>query len=203
MGLWGGPYNPPSWFIALIISMYALFPMLAWFIKRSPHLTLIALLMISVLSRWYVGQYGLPLLPDSLLDQVEGWLYRLYGFMPGRPGDWFPPARVFEFGLGIWLALVVPASFWQKFNLSSGKAIAFFSDLSFPLFLIHYPFLCLVPWMTEMGIPAAIAIVGLILFLTLIAYRMNRLDSHVPRRKLMAWVHHRSCMKSSNSSSAS
>lgn len=185
LGLWGGPYNPPSWFIALIISMYSLFPLLAFFFKRSPHAALAVLLAVSLLSRWYVGQYGVPFIPSSFLDDVEGWFYRRYGFMPGRPGDWFPPCRVFEFGLGIWLALQVKASFWQRFNIGSGKAVAFFSDLSFPLFLLHYPFLFLVPWMNNFGIPTGIAIVVVMVLLTLMAHGVSRLDSKVPRRK---WV---------------
>lgn len=133
-GLWGGPYNSPSWFIALIMTLYALFPLLLGAFRKQLHLTLVVLFIISLGSRYYVGQYGLPFSEESLLDSVVGYFYRLYGFMPGRPGDWFPLCRLFEFGFGIYLALVIKQKAWFALRLPCSKAVAWLSDLAFPLF---------------------------------------------------------------------
>ncbi len=82
-GRWGGPFLNTSWFIGLIFVLYLVFPWLSRAISARPALTMAALLALSLASRALLGRYG--------------WL-------PGRPLDWFPPCRVFEFGLGIWLA---------------------------------------------------------------------------------------------------
>ncbi|MFC3852544.1 acyltransferase family protein [Salinispirillum marinum] len=182
-GMWGGPYNPPSWFIGLILSMYAVFPLLAFCMKRRPHLTLGILFLVSVLSRWYVGQYGLPWLSSSWLDDVEGWVYRQFGFMPARPGDWFPLCRVFEFGAGMWLAMTLKPTVWSCLNVGSGRLVAFFSDLAFPMFLLHYPYLFLVQWMTENGMPVMLAVGLFMVLLTLGAYGVSRLESRLLRKR--------------------
>ncbi|MBV1787191.1 acyltransferase [Marinobacterium sp. D7] len=181
MGLWGGPYNPPSWFISLIMSLYTLSPFFLWSMKRWPHRTLAALLGISLGARYYVGQWGIPFVEQSLIDQMEGWLYRQYGFMPGRPGDWFPPCRFFEFGLGLYLARVLPNSTWFRLKLPAGNAIRVLSDLSFPLFLIHYPFLFLVSLMTALALPVGLAITIYVALMVALASRLNRLDTWVQR----------------------
>lgn len=179
MGLWGGPYNPPSWFISLIISLYALFPLILLCMKRRPHTTLLVLLLISLGARYYVGQWGVPFMERSFMDQVEGWLYRQYGFMPGRPGDWFPPCRLFEFGLGVYLALLLPKAVWFKLNLPIGAIVRTLSDLSFPLFLVHYPFLFLVPSSMELGLPAGPSIMIYMALMFILAYWLNHLDGRV------------------------
>ncbi|SBS33440.1 Acyltransferase family protein [Marinomonas aquimarina] len=185
-GLWGGPYNPPSWFIALIITLYAVFPLLAFSMRRWPNPTLVVLLLISVLSRWYVGQYGVPFVPSNWLDDVESWAYRLYGFMPGRPGDWFILCRIFEFGLGIWLALKLRTTSWAVLNGLPNwlkQPIAFLSDLSFALFLIHVPFLFLLTWLMELGVNVMVAITLVFAITLALAYQLQRLDSKMPRKR--------------------
>ncbi|MFD1382469.1 acyltransferase family protein [Rhodanobacter aciditrophus] len=179
IGLWGGPYNPPSWFIGLILTMYLIFPLLAACLRRAPHLTLGLFFFISASSRWYVGQYGLPFTDKNMLDQVEGWLYRQYGFMPGRPGDWFPLCRLFEFALGIWLAQTVSSKFWCKWNLGKGKWLAFLSDLSFPLFLLHYPFLFIVPWLSDLGMAIPLAISLFMIMLCSMAYAVVEVEKRL------------------------
>lgn len=186
-GLWGGPYNPPSWFIALIIVMYALFPVLFALLKRWPHRVLVITLIISLASRIYVGQEGVPFMGGGLYDSVESWLYRRYGFMPGRPGDWFPPCRLFEFTLGIYLALVVPCSVWSW--LKTGpleRPILWLSDLSFPLFLLHFPFLFLVTLLLDSGLPTVMSILIYLILLFPLAIWVGRLDQRVPRKRIHA-----------------
>ncbi|GAA0684650.1 acyltransferase [Marinobacterium maritimum] len=191
-GLWGGPYNPPSWYITLIMNLYALCPLLLWCMQRWPHQTLAALFCISLGARYYVGQWGVPFVEPTLLGQVEGWFYRQYGFMPGRPGDWFPPCRLFEFGLGLYLALRLPATIWLRLNILSTSVIRRLSDLAFPLFLVHYPFLFLIPELAELGLPIWIGLMTYMALMLFAAAAISQLehplsrvvDQHLSARKL-------------------
>ncbi|MFW1676523.1 acyltransferase family protein [Pontibacter sp. JAM-7] len=185
-GLWGGPYNPPSWFISLIMSLYALCPLLLWAIKRRPHQALLALFCISLGARYYVGQWGIPFADPSLYDNLQGWLYRQYGVMPGRPGDWFPPCRLFEFALGIYLVLRLPNRFWFRLQLPFNNAIRWLSDLAFPLFLVHYPFLFLVTTLTDLGLPMMLAIAVYMGLMLVLAHWINQLDMRIPRKRIIA-----------------
>lgn len=178
-GLWGGPYNPPSWFIGLIISLYAIGPMLLFGFKRYPNVLLLLLLVISATSRWYVGQEGVPFVPTDLYDELKGWAFRQFGFMPGRPTDWFPLCRLFEFGLGIYIALVLPKKMWFSINLPIRPISNYLSDLAFPLFLLHLPWLFSVEIMIDKGLPAAISISLFMVALTLIAHGVNKLESYL------------------------
>ncbi len=182
LGLWGGPYNPPSWFIALIMSLYALFPLTVWAMKKQPHLTLLALFIISLVCRVYLGRYGLPFGEKHFWDGAIEYAYRQYGFMPGRPTDWFPLCRIFEFGLGIYLALVLKRSVWFAINLPGRKVVGFLSDLSFPLFLVHYPLLFLLDSVEKLGDTTAIALYFAAVFC--LAYPLSKLDEKFPRKKI-------------------
>src|SRR5713226_2596915 len=71
----------PAWFIGLILSLYAVYPWLSRLMNRTPRATLLALLLISLASRLTVE-----------------------GYLQNYPLEWFPLCRVFEFGLGIYLA---------------------------------------------------------------------------------------------------
>lgn len=175
-GLWGGPYNPPSWYISLIMCLYASAPLIVYSMQRWSGVTLLVLFCISVFARWYVGQWGLPFTDSSVIDRVEGWLYRQYGFMPGRPGDWFLPCRLFEFGLGIYLALKLPKTLWTQARLPASAAIRKLSDLSFPLFLVHYPFLFLVHVINELGLHIIAASVIYLGMMLLLAEGLSRLE---------------------------
>jgi len=184
-GLWGGPYNSPTWFIGLIMALYAVFPLLIWALKRWPLRALLMLLLISLLSRYYIGQEGLPFSTPTWYEQLKGWAYRQYGFMPGRPGDWFLLCRVFEFGLGIYLALKVPPSFWTQWQLPGSHLLQWLGNLSFAVFLLHFPFLFLVLLMRDWGWPLWLAISVYLLLLWLAAYFLYWLDGRVPRKALL------------------
>lgn len=121
-GQWGGPILNTSWFIGLIMVLYFLYPLITYYLKKYPHLTLFGLLIISVFARYLLGK--------------NNWL-------PNRPLDWFPLCRVFEFGLGIYLVRVSKHSIWTDLKVGQRvkNVLLFFSELSFPLFLIHYPLL--------------------------------------------------------------
>lgn len=185
LGLWGGPYNSPSWFIGLIMVMYAIFPPLVFAMKRWPHLVIVALFFISAYARYYIGQHGIPFADQSFLEGIKGWFYRKYGFMPGRPGDWFPICRIFEFGFGVYLGLVLPKSFWFKLNLPFKRVMFFLSDIAFPLFLIHLPFMFLVLWLeNDLKLPLALSIIVFMGALIAASYTINELDKKIPRKKI-------------------
>ncbi|MBD2858947.1 acyltransferase [Spongiibacter sp. KMU-158] len=184
LGMWGGPYNPPSWFIALIMALYGLFPLMAWAMKKQPHLSLLILFFISIGSRLYVGENGLAFGEGHFWDGVVEYGYRQFGFMPGRPTDWFPLCRVFEFGLGIYLALTLNKKVWFVLQLPGKKTVAWLSDLSFPLFLVHYPMLFLLEWFEGLGTPLAIS--AYLIAVTGLAYPLSKLDEKFPRKKLLA-----------------
>ncbi|MFD2177732.1 acyltransferase family protein [Veronia pacifica] len=186
LGLWGGPYNPPSWFIGLIISMYALaLPMIAAF-KRWPHITPCFLLAISLISRWFVGQEGVLPFTDSLYDEIKGWAYRQFGFMPGRPADWFPLCRVFEFGLGIYLATVINREFWFRIDIPWLKQpVAFLSDIAFPLFLLHYPFMFMVILLIKASVPIWLAMTLFMFLIIAMSWSVDWYAKRLPTLKLM------------------
>ncbi|MGH7206633.1 MAG: acyltransferase family protein [Nitrospiraceae bacterium] len=119
-GLWGCSLLPWGWFIGLILSLYILYPWLSSLMNRAPRVALIALLLISVVSRLIVDDY-----------------------VPYRPREWFPLCRVFEFGFGIYLAQ--EAQPWSALRWTApapiSKILEILSELSFPAFLIHWVFL--------------------------------------------------------------
>ena len=193
LGLWGGPYNSPSWFISLIMTMYVLFPPLYFLMKRAPHLVLVIVLIITVSARIYVGQEGIPFANSNLFEAIQGWVYRQYGFMPGRPGDWFPPCRIFEFGLGVYLAIVLPKSTWFKVNLPVVRPIRVLSDLAFPIFLVHYPLMFLIPVLIENGMAVGLSIGLFLVIVIFISYWIDQLDQRVPRKRLQSLFTKKHC----------
>lgn len=188
MGLWGGPYNSPSWYIALIMSMYAVFPMLLYLMKKNPHIVIIILFLISAGARHFVGQHGLPFEHLSFWDRIVNFFYQMYGFLPGRPVDWFPLCRIFEFGLGIYLARILSTDIWFKLSLPYTRIIAVLSDLAFPLFLIHYPYLFTIHLLTEKGMSTTPAIFCYIAFVFALGFLMNLLDKRIPRKQLASLI---------------
>ena len=113
VGEWGGPINGVSWFIGLIVVLYLMYPHIMRSIEKHGIYALFAILVISVWSRWFFGHEA------------------------GRPMEWFPLCRVFEFGLGIF---IVEKGIYPK-TLTTSKAISILSNLSFYVFLIHFPLL--------------------------------------------------------------
>ena len=114
-----GCWLTPAWFIGLILSFYAVYPWLSRLINRAPRITLEALLLISLASRLSVD-----------------------GYLPNYPTEWFPLGRVFEFGLGIYLAQEVrlaPALRWRA-PAPISRILEILGELSFPAFLVHWLF---------------------------------------------------------------
>lgn len=119
IGLWGGPFMRTAWFIGLIAVLYLFFPLFSRQIQARPHRFLAVLFLVSLLSR-------------ILLKSVEFPFY--------DPLEWFPLNRVFEFGLGVYLAQWVTEKQLTVANWHPKQVafLGFLGELSFPLFLLHY-----------------------------------------------------------------
>jgi peptidoglycan/LPS O-acetylase OafA/YrhL len=166
VGRWGGPFVGTSWFVALIMSMYLIFPLLRQAMQRWPHETIALLMGISILSRLLLGQYD---------------------FLPMRPLDWFPLCRIGEFGLGMYLVRVMPTMSWTNLTWLEpiSPLISLISEISFPLFLIHYPFMFTIKFLIMKGVNQSVAI-GFFLALTItLSWFLLILDRRIPRKALL------------------
>jgi len=119
-GFVGNFFSPiliQGWFIGLIVSLYILFPLLSKAMKKHPFACLFLLFCISLTSKIVISQYV---------------------FIGHRSLDWFPLSRVFEFGLGIFLAIKVSSKTLACLNWLPGrKIIVFLGRHSFLIYLFH------------------------------------------------------------------
>lgn len=111
-----GKINITYWFIGLIVSLYLLYPLLHYAIKKHPNMSLLSFFFISLASRCMMY-----------------YLFPVYG----SGWDWFPLCRVFNFALGIYL---IQRGFFPK--ALSNRAIAFLGTMSFYVYLVHFPIMC-------------------------------------------------------------
>ena len=139
-GKWGCSLVETSWFIGLIMSLYLVYPYLSRWMTRRPYGVICVLFVVSVLATLIIRQY--QLLPQS--PQVQQ-----------APLAWFPLCRIFEFGLGIFLV----KQDWFR-NLMEqgtfttvGPLFRYTSEISFPVFLIHYPLLSVIKYWRSLGGP--------------------------------------------------
>lgn len=114
----------PAWFLGLIFALYVLFPIISLlFHKYGKNVIILLLLVVEIVSRILIGH-------DSILY---------------RGLDWFPTARIFEFGLGMWLAdtqsVVILAKKVSFKSVSVNTILLFLSEISFAVYLVHYPIL--------------------------------------------------------------
>lgn len=169
VGYWGGPFVATSWFIGLIMVMYALFPILLKWVKSRPHQAIMVLFLVSLLSRLLLGRY--PVLGH-------------------RPLDWFPLCRVFEFGFGIYLAMLIQHDSLRtmvKLNLGA-PFFRFISDISFPLFLIHYPLLFIIDSCSGYGIHPFFSIALFLGISILLSGWALFVDNRIPRAVILRKV---------------
>ena len=137
-GEWGGPFLRSGWFIGVIVSLYFIYPLISKMMRNRDVLLLFLLFTLSCFCRYLFGHYKL---------------------LPGRPLDWFPFCRVFEFGLGIFLARRLPKNILLFFNdkfRGLHPAIIFFSALSYPVYLVHMPIIDVMVYAPYLGISAVI-----------------------------------------------
>lgn len=106
------PINPMGWFIGLMVSLYLLYPFLSRLLNNYKFSGLFLIFCISFIVR------------VTLLLQSPN----------GTDFYWFPLSRLFEFALGIYM---VQKGLYFK-TVTTNKTVKFLSDISFPMFLVHY-----------------------------------------------------------------
>lgn len=150
-GEWGGPILRTGWFIGLIILLYFLFPLVSYLSTKRALLTIFFIFIISFFSRYFIGKYNL---------------------LSYRALDWFPLNRIFEFSLGVFAARFIPQGFWSiGSNLKNmGKFFHFSGEISFPLFLLHYPFLSLLGKLISLGMNTTSAVFLYLTFSFLVSW---------------------------------
>jgi peptidoglycan/LPS O-acetylase OafA/YrhL len=166
VGKWGGPFVATSWFVSLIMTMYIFFPFLSSKIKKHPLIAISILLLISALSRLILGKYGV---------------------LPTRPLDWFPLCRIFEFSLGIYLAIILPKNSYNflKSLRRLGSVIVFVSVLSFPLFLVHYPIRFMINYLTGRGVNQLLSICCYVSIALIVSWIILTIDKRIPKSRIL------------------
>jgi len=131
-GKWGCSLVETSWFIGLIMSLYLFYPYLSKWTKQSPYTMIGTLFFANLVSNFMVTKV-VPL--------------------PNQPLDWFPFCRIFEFGLGIFLVRQQTVrSVLDNFRLPMLRtSVRYTSDLSLPVFLIHFPLISTIPFWKSFG----------------------------------------------------
>jgi peptidoglycan/LPS O-acetylase OafA/YrhL len=179
VGGWGGPFVANSWFIALIMTMYILFPFLSREINKRPIVSISFLFLISFMSRLIVGKYGI---------------------LPNRPLDWFPLCRIFEFSLGIYLSIALHSVSinYSKSSKHLASFISFISEISFPLFLIHYSLLFLINSLMRCGVNQLLAICLFILISFALSWIILVIDNRLPKSYILKKIDAICAMKNHN-----
>lgn len=160
-GKWGGPFVPTAWFVGLIVSLYALYPFISRGIKRKPHVVILVLFLVSTVSRIILGHYDI---------------------LSTRPLDWFPLCRVFEFGSGIYLAEIVQSDVWACANRNrrADSMLGLAGELTFPLFLVHYPLLRIITGRLWLNISQGIAIMVFLVASMIVSWFILLLTQAIP-----------------------
>lgn len=127
-----GRLSVTFWFIGLIVSLYILYPFILWAHNRNRHVTIALLFIISILSTILVSQWS----NDT--------------FAP----LWFPLCRVFEFGLGIYLISIIDPVKIAYHN----ALLILLADLSFYIYLTHYPLIGAMPFFGGLALPVYIVL---------------------------------------------
>ncbi|MDD5232438.1 MAG: acyltransferase family protein [Syntrophales bacterium] len=172
-GKWGGPVLATSWFVGLIMTFYFIYPFLANAVRRNPHLAISIILLASIVARLVLGRYDI---------------------LPNRPLDWFPLCRLFEFSSGIYIVTVVRPQVLSGSNIRypewMRKIVRYASELSFPLFLVHYPLLHLVPAFTSRGIGVAASVLVYLFASFALSWIVCIIDRRIPRESILEKVDH-------------
>jgi peptidoglycan/LPS O-acetylase OafA/YrhL len=113
LGIGPSSLNLMEWFIGTIFALYLLFPLLSKIIKKYQLSALIAIMFVSLISRYILFTY----------NPVH--MYNIF--------RWLPICNMFEFCLGIY---IIQNSFYPK-NTTNHPTIEKISDLSFYIFLFH------------------------------------------------------------------
>ena len=147
--------------------MYVLYPYLSISFRHHRHLTLLVVFIVSVCSRVILQHYDI---------------------LPYAPTRWFPLCRLIEFGLGIYLANIIGRDIWAWANRLQKLVpiLAFVGDLSFPLFLVHYPLLVIIVKHDQLGMSEPTSIVLFLCVSVLTSWLIHIIaDRLVPREVIL------------------
>jgi len=106
-----GKINGPFWFLTPLLSLYIMYPLILYLIKKRPNLSLISFLVVSEISTYLLLHY--------------------YTTEP----SWSPLYWLFIFGFGMY---VMKVSLYPKMK-NNTKAIVFLSNMVFYVYLINEP----------------------------------------------------------------
>jgi peptidoglycan/LPS O-acetylase OafA/YrhL len=123
IGSYAGDINPVGWFICTIVCLYFMYPMISQFLKNHGFCAMVIIILGTVFIRMVIppGAQG----------------YNWY---------WFPLSRIAEFAFGIY---IIQIGMYPKI-INSFQCIRFLSDLSFPIFLVHFSVLFLLTATTRL-----------------------------------------------------
>jgi peptidoglycan/LPS O-acetylase OafA/YrhL len=88
------------------------------------------------------------------------------GDILGGNASWFPLSTMAEFALGIY---VVQAGLYLK-TVNTSRIVRFASDLSFPVFLVHFPVLIMLTPKPNIDYLTISIYVGIVLVLAVLVY---------------------------------
>ena len=162
----GGVVLPTAWFIGTIMTLYLFYPLLSRGIRRRPHATLLLLLAVSAGSRVALGRWDV---------------------LPRRALDWFVLCRLFEFGLGVYLAHVLRPEAWGCVNAGPRltRVVGFLSALSFPLYLGHDNCRFLLALLPRHGIGLGVAVPAFLAASFVLSTALWYADRRVPRQRIL------------------
>lgn len=115
-----GSINGMGFFIGLIMVLYAFYPMITKYMKKYPLYSLSTLAIITFGLRYLIGVFDLN-------------KYQLTHFNVMIIERWLPFCNMFMFGLGI---LIIQKK-WYPGMLHTNKYLAFISEFTFYVFLVH------------------------------------------------------------------
>lgn len=136
---WGGPLNTVGWCIGLFVSLYLLFPIISKEMGKRPSIVMVILFIVSMGSTYLL----------NITFHNSGIPYAIF------IARWFPLCNIFYFCLGI---CIVKYRLYPKWQDQTG-ALSWLSELTFYVFLFHYPLLNI---SKTAGRPAYLAVVILI-----------------------------------------
>ena len=88
----------------------------------------------------------------------------------------------------MYLAHSIKPKFWLSLNKVGPLApiLAFISDISLPLFLVHFPLMFLITHFTRAGVKTILAVTIYLVVCIIISYIILLIDKLVPRKAILA-----------------
>ncbi len=158
----GGPFIATGWFIGLIVLLYAFFPLLSKKITRHNHTVIFIILFIIFILR-------------IISSNIFPSLNRFFSA--------FPLFYIFEFSLGIYLANNIKRSFWSIIkNKTITKILSYTAALSFPLFLLHHPFLFMIKYLKSIGFNSFLAVIIYLITVITVANLILIITRKIPNK---------------------